>query len=270
MKTMKQLIDFDRQFNEYMDNWAEELLKQGKKPEEIEELIPQTYADWMKKASAYFAQVEDGELIAMLGAYLDEEISVHDALSERVVSLPGSEQALYAMFQQEDRSDSDRIFLMNLLSDMDSLLPVQNYIRLICKNENPELADAAAEALKYMGTEASAAVLEAYEEEQEPEAKERLMYVLVYCEPVPENLAEKLILLMKQSKNKALIAGFMAAYGDDRCLEALHQAENARDISYIDYVEICDAIEALGGETARDREFDGDEYYEMIHNGGLE
>ena len=42
MKTMKQLIDFDRQFNEYMDNWAEELLKQGKKPEEIEELIPQT------------------------------------------------------------------------------------------------------------------------------------------------------------------------------------------------------------------------------------
>ena len=79
-----------------------------------------------------------------------------------------------------------------------------------------------------------------------------------------------MILLMKQSKNKALIAGFMAAYGDDRCLEALHQAENARDISYIDYVEICDAIEALGGETARDREFDGDEYYEMIHNGGLE
>ena len=67
MKTMKQLIDFDRQFNEYMDNWAEELLKQGKKPEEIEELIPQTYADWMKKASAYFAQVEDSELIAMLG-----------------------------------------------------------------------------------------------------------------------------------------------------------------------------------------------------------
>lgn len=270
MKAMKELIDFDRQFNEYMDAWAEELLKQGKKPEEIEELIPQTYTDWMEKASAYFAQVEESELIAMLGAYLDEEISVPDALSERVISLPGSERAIYAMFQQEDRPDSDRIFLMNLLSDMDSLLPVQNYIGLICKNENPELADAAAEALKYMGAEASAAVLEAYEEEQTTDARERLMYVLVYCKPAPEKLGEKLNQLMKQSKNKALIAGFMAAYGDDCCLESLHLAENAPDISYIDYVEICDAIEALGGETARDREFDGDEYYEMIHNGGLE
>ena len=32
---MKQLIDFDTQFNEYMDSWADKLLKEGKKAEEI-------------------------------------------------------------------------------------------------------------------------------------------------------------------------------------------------------------------------------------------
>ena len=29
-------------------------------------------------------------------------------------------------------------------------------------------------------------------------------------------------------------------------------------------IEICNAIEALGGETARDRQFEGDAYYEMM------
>ncbi len=267
---MKKLIDFDRQFNEYMDSWAEEMLQQGKKPEEIEELIPQTYAAWMEKEAAYFEGMKQEELIAMLGAYLDEDIAVPDALSNKIADLPECQQAVYSLFQQEDRADSDRVFLMNLLSDMNSLLPVYDYIRMICKNENPELADAAAEALKYMGINASQAVFEAYESQEETETKERLMYVLVYCEPVRENLAEELIQLMAQTQNKAMVAGFMAAYGDERCLSALYQAEKAKDIAYIDYVEICDAIEALGGETARDREFNGDEYYEMIHSGGLE
>ena len=38
---MKQLIDFDAQFNEYMDEWADKLLKQGKKAEAIAESLGQ-------------------------------------------------------------------------------------------------------------------------------------------------------------------------------------------------------------------------------------
>lgn len=267
---MKERIDFDRQFNEYMDAWAEEMLQKGKKPEEIEELIPQTYAEWMEKAAVYFEGMAAEELFAMLGAYLDEEIPVPDALSDKIVAQPGAPQAVYALFRQTDRPVCDRVFLMNLLSDMGSLLPVQDYIALICAGDEIELADAAAEALKYMGPAASEAVLEAYEDARDVSVQERLMYVLVYCDPAPKNLAEKLTQLMAQSTNKAMIAGFMAAYGDERCLPALYQAEKAAEIGYIDYVEICDAIDALGGETTREREFDGDSYYEMVHNGGLE
>jgi len=36
------------------------------------------------------------------------------------------------------------------------------------------------------------------------------------------------------------------------------------DISYLDYIEIVNAIEALGGEVSADREFNGDPYYESL------
>ena len=45
-----------------------------------------------------------------------------------------------------------------------------------------------------------------------------------------------------------------------------HRAEQvqAKDVGYLDYVEIVNAIEALGGERPSEREFSGDPYYESL------
>lgn len=51
---MKELIDFDGQFNEYLEQWSEEMLKKGKKPEEIEAEMPRIYEEWAKDAQKYF------------------------------------------------------------------------------------------------------------------------------------------------------------------------------------------------------------------------
>lgn len=264
---MKQLIDFDNQFNEYMEQWADELLKKGKKAEEIEELIPETYRKWAEEASKYFDGVESEELVKMLGAYLDEEINVPDVLLDKIVSQKECEKAVFELFLQE-RSDNDRILLMNVLADMDSKLPINENINILLNSENEELAQAAAEALKYSGAQEE--ILRVYDEEYDIDTREKLIYVLVYSEPRVEGLAHKLSELMNVSQNRGIIAGMMAFYGDDKCLPILRIAEKSEGISYIDYVEICDAIESLGGETKREREFDGDEYYEMMHNGGFE
>lgn len=266
---MKQLIDFDAQFNQYMDDWAEALLKNGKKPEEIEEMIPEAYQNWAKKAKEYFNDLDADELVKMLGGYLDEEINVPDILLDKIVETPACEQGVYRLFI-EDRSDNERVTLMNVLSDMNSKLAIQENINILCMSENEVLAEAAAEALKYAGAEAQNELLRVYEEERDNDIREKIIYVLVYSEPKISGLADKLISLLKTTQNKAIIAGMMAFYGDDKCLPILKIAENSEDINYIDYVEICDAIEALGGETDREREFDGDEYYEMMHNGSFE
>ncbi len=266
---MKQLIDFDAQFNQYMDDWAEALLKKGKKPEEIEEMIPDAYQNWAKKAKEYFSDMDAEELVKMLGAYLDEEINVPDILLDTIVGTPECEMGVYQLFM-EDRSDNERVTLMNVLSDMGSKLSIQENINILCMSESEVLAEAAAEALKYAGKDAQKELLRIYEEERDNDTREKLIYVLVYSEPRVSDLADKLIQLMSTTESKAIIAGMMAYYGDEKCLPVLKIAENSEDINYIDYVEICDAIESLGGETTREREFDGDEYYEMMHNGGFE
>ena len=266
---MKQLIDFDAQFNEYMESWAEELLKKGKTAEEIEELIPEAYLKWANEASQYFDELEGYELVEMLGAYLDEEMTVPNILTDKIIAEPSCERAVYELFMEE-RPENDRVLLMNILADMGSLLPIQENINILCDSESEMLAEAAAESLKYAGKETQEELLRVYEDEKDVEVLEKLLYVLVYSEPRVEGLADKLIDIMKVTESRAIIAGMMAFYGDDKCLPILKIAEASEGIDYIDYVEICDAIESLGGETTREREFDGDEYYEMMHNGGLD
>ncbi len=265
---MKALIDFDKQFNEYMDSWADKLLAQGKKAEEIEEMIPEAYEKWAADAEKYFDDVDSEELVQMLGAYMDEEIDVPDILIDKISQNKECEKSVYRMFMEE-RNEADTILLMNILADMNSELPLEEYIRIVLRNEQDEICEAATEALKYIKGIAPR-IISAYEEENDTAVKEKLMYILVYSEPKPKDLSAKLNALMLESDNKAVVAGMMSFYGDEKCIPALKEAENDEYISYIDYVEICDAIEALGGETDRKREFDGDDYYEMMQNGGVE
>lgn len=264
---MKELIDFDAQFVEYMDAWADKLLAQGKKAEEIEELIPQEYEKWASEASKYFDDVEQEELIKMLGAYMDEEITPPDFLIEKIMLCEQNEEKLVQMLKQE-RSTEDKILIMNILSSSEK--PVNEYIRIILSGEDEELVEAATEALKYIPSQKLGAVIEALNETNDIDLKERFVYILVYASPKTQGLADVLIELIQTSANTAVIAGMMASYGDVKCLEILKKFEQADGISYIDYVEICDAIEELGGETTREREFDGDDYYEMMHSGGIE
>ena len=51
--------------------------------------------------------------------------------------------------------------------------------------------------------------------------------------------------------------------GDDRALEPLLDAAEGEDISYIDFIEVRNAIERLGGE-APVRDFSGDPTYAAV------
>ena len=52
--------------------------------------------------------------------------------------------------------------------------------------------------------------------------------------------------------------------GDERALKDLMAAAQDPDLSYIDYLEIRNSIERLGG-TAPERTFDGDPSFEALH-----
>ena len=62
----------------------------------------------------------------------------------------------------------------------------------------------------------------------------------------------------------SLYASLLGKLGDERALDALNRALDREEINYLDYIEIRDAIEALGGECAHERDFNGDPYYETL------
>ena len=57
-----------------------------------------------------------------------------------------------------------------------------------------------------------------------------------------------------------LYAGYLASYGDDKALPYLLE-EIEKDVGYIAFQELKYAIEALGGEYSKQRDFSSDPEY---------
>ena len=67
-------------------------------------------------------------------------------------------------------------------------------------------------------------------------------------------------------ERRALFASYLAKLGDERAIEILRPALQYVDLGYLDYIEIRNAIEALGGEVEEEREFFGDPDYESMRS----
>ena len=59
-------------------------------------------------------------------------------------------------------------------------------------------------------------------------------------------------------------ASYLAAYGDERALPVLLEAIESDAINFLEFQELKYAIEALGGEYTRERDFSEDAYYKEI------
>ena len=75
------------------------------------------------------------------------------------------------------------------------------------------------------------------------------------------NLAVKLF--REQKDRRALFAGYLAKIGDDRALPELLEAAKEDKLRYLDYIEIRNAIEALGGDCP-EREYSDDPEYDAL------
>ena len=60
---------------------------------------------------------------------------------------------------------------------------------------------------------------------------------------------------LNSKTNLAINASYLAKYGDDRALTVLYSTIKRKDISIIEYSEIKNAIEKLGGEVEDDGRF---------------
>ena len=147
---------------------------------------------------------------------------------------------------------------VGLLREMESTAPKMLYIQWqLDRAPKDELRDNALESLAAMGKEALPQMLQELPHANEA-GKEALLDVLSNF-PGNEQVFQLAMRLFRENpERRALFAGYLGKLGDERALEPLMQAAQDDRVRYLDYIELRNAIEELGG-VAPEREFDDDD-----------
>lgn len=271
-----QCINFDRQFEAFAADWMREnAAKHRNNLDRMEALMPEIYEGWLHTAAewlggdtpgTYFGRFDDADVLTewMLN-YFREKVPVPDQLLERITELgEAAERALMAIVSNHFQIEEARLTAVSLLTEMGSVSPMSLYIGWITgRKERDDLCDMAAEALASMGQAVVSPILEAFEGATHA-GQEAFADVLCNFPGDEAIFARTLSLFASRPEKRALFASLLSKLGDARALPALREAVTQESISYLDYLELRNAIESLGGDCPEAPEFYGDPYYESL------
>ena len=267
-------IDFDRHFMEFMHAWLEEHQDELLDIAQVEQMMPQIYElfarspmPWldMRTPRAYFEEIHSpDQLISMMQGYLQQDVPLPDLLLMRLTDLgEAAEQPLMNLLMDGATELETRMLCVRLLMDIGCRLPMQAYIAWqLGREDRDELADFALEALEEMGDEAVPAMLEALGEANDL-GREALLSVLSRHPGHPEVYEGLIRLFDALPERQAILAAYLGRLGDERALPVLIERAKDEGLSYLDFIELRSAIEALGGD-APERKFDQDPEYDAL------
>ena len=265
-------IDFDERFTQALNEWTEKNRSKYRNADDLEEAALDYYqtwletpADWLDSCAPgeYFARVDDAAaLTALLRDYVQKEISVPDPLLDRLAEL-ADEAPLLALVRDEAAPCEARMYAVELLRQMDSTAPMVDYIRWqVERAADDDLLDNALESLRCMGEAVRKPAKIAFLAADES-GREALLDVLADYPGDEDVLNFALSQFRNRAEKRALYAGYLGKLDDDRALEPLAEVAEAPGVTYIDFIEIRNAIERLGGE-APVRDFSGDPTYQAV------
>lgn len=269
-------INFDRAFERYMAEWIKENSEKYKDDMDvIEDMMPGVYLEFLKKPADfldgvapqdYFEQFDNADmLVNWLCDYIAQGVPVPDLLLERVTALGNpAEKSLLALVARDDLPEETQMTAISLLREMESKAPMQRYIDYIASLEEPsDKGDLCAEALMSMGESVVEPILATLS--GAGQTGRDIFADVLSNYPGDERIYELMIeRFVTRDERRALFASYLAKLGDERAIPMLKEAAQSPDINYLDYVEVVNAIEALGGERPPEREFSGDPYYESL------
>lgn len=265
------LIDFDRYFSDYINEWVVSHKQDYHNLEEMEDDMPNIYrrflsapAQWLDGGipGEYFAQYEDASsLCEWMCEYNKADIGAPEQLLNRITELGNEAVApLMRILKDSTCSKLDKMTAVGLLRELDSAEPMELYVSWqVKRKQDDELADNALESLNNMGMRAVEALRAAFDSANAA-GREAMLDILCRY-PGDDRVYNETIKLFRNVKERrAIFAGYLARLMDERALPALMKAAKEDDLPYLDFIEIRNAIEVLGGDPPL-REYDEDEGY---------
>ena len=267
-------IDFDARFAEYTTNWMKEHTGEYADMEAMEADMPNVYlrflntpAPWLDGAApgAFFARYDDSaQLVDWLTEYCHRRVPLPDPLLDRILELgTHCQDDLMALVKKESAPREARMTAIGLLREMESAAPMELYIAWQKnRRDKDELCENALESLAEMGRQAVPALLDALPQCNKA-GQEALLDILCRYPGHEQVFQTALSFFEKEKNNRALFAGYLGKLGDERALPVLLKAAGEELVSYLDFIEIRNAIEMLGGDAPA-REFSEDPGYEAM------
>ena len=266
---MIKVIDVDKLFEKYISDYVYKNI--GKvKPEEIENEIPNLYVKFGdqklkelddKTPQEYYRSFSAEQLIDCLKNHLEKGVEVSDFLCE-ALSVKENEDALVKALSN-DEDEEFTLYIMNMLSDVKSEKCLDRYLQFICWDYSESIKELATEHLREYSDKVKEQVLNCFYNSEE-KVKEYLTEILAGCSQ--DDMVFNILIeqFENNQKNLPLYANYLAKYGDERALPLLMQTIEQEKLSYADFEELRFAIEALGGEYNKVRDFSSDKSYKKI------
>ena len=256
------LIDFDGLFDEKLAVYMEE--NQGKYTEkQWEDVIPKLYKKfgdtYVAKVKCtpkeYYAKMTTTELSATLSQHLEEDVPVPEFLCAEIEN---REDVSVLVPLLESGDDQKASYAVNLIGDNQVAFPM--YLSLLKDGTlSADVLDDVVDILKHSADVVKEEAIAMYEERVGQEyALEILSKTSVGDEKVYRILTDE---FFKYGEKTAMRASYLASYGDVRALDFLLARIEDESIGFVEFQELKYAIEALGGEYTKPRDFTGDKDY---------
>ena len=271
---MNRPIDLEHLFHHYV---ADHLHKAGKLDEDAAgEMAEKLYAEWADapcaaldgcSPRAWFARFDTPEaLVETLTAYARADMEPPELLLERFFDVGAICAApLEALARNAGESAALRAQALDLLNGLDEARAVCVATdAVLAAQESDAFCELAAEILaSRVDADVAARLLDGYD--AAPDFARTLILETLCNFPGDARVYERMLEMLKnRPEQRADAARLLGRYGDARAIEPLKALLDLTDIGYYEYMEVRNAVEALGGEVESEREFYGDPDYEYL------
>lgn len=263
------LYDFDGMFDEKLSDY---ISKNSKKytEEEWEDVIPRLYQKFGdtkikslgKTPREFYAAMSDTDIIHCLKAHIREDVPVSEFLCTEIESRKLTDELLPML----DGASSERECAMRMIGADDKA--IKKYLDILVATDDDDLKNRCADLIMEKADLVIKDVLEYYEKGIE---REYMCEILSRSVVRDDKILDILIKEFRSDiENIPMHASYLAAYGDERALPYLLDRIDEEGISFLEYRELKFAIEALGGEYEKERDFSSDPYYQLIKDNNTE
>ncbi len=258
------LYDFDGMFDEKLTEYIQKNPSRYKE-EEWEDVIPKLYkkfGDTFIKSvgdtpNGFYSKMSDVELVKALTTHLKQGVPVSEYLCNAIES----RDAVGLLLPLLDGSEDEREYAMNLIGADDRA--VSKYMQMLTSGDSSE--DIKNRCVDFIKEKADLVTDEAVANYEKGVEREYMLEILSRTVIRSDKIFDILIKEFRSDpENVPMHASYLASYGDERALEYLLDKIDEESISFIEFQELKYAIEALGGEYTKERDFSDDPYYQII------